>query len=402
MKYGLLKDISHLRQWLFRLGVGILGLTFCIQIAKAQQPDRFVYTLPAVSRVAVQKNIEYRKVGDRVLKFDLYRLPLSEKNALVPVVILINSGFGRPDFKDSFHLREWAKLYAAAGLAAISYDAHKEGWAEDFDALIGHLRDHKTALGVDPETVIVQAGSGLVTAGLPLAMDQKRPYIKAAVMYYGIGEVKELRADLPLLMVRVGLDTPALNRRIDQFVAQALAINAPVEVLNYPGGHHPFEDGDDNEFSRQVMARTLEFAQRAVSSAMQQAIRASLAEAQAAGALHAENWPAAVVGYEALVKKDVRNAELHRRFGDALYGAKEYVKAVGAYEQAFSLGSWRKRDISYPAAVAAVRTSDIEGALKWIERLINTPFDRLSLRTDPNFEPLRNQARFNALIDGKK
>jgi dienelactone hydrolase len=396
------KDILCLRQQTVLLCLGALSLMLCVRTAPAQQPERFVYTLPAVSRVAVQKNIEYRKIGDRALKFDLYRLSLAEKPASVPVVMLVNSGFGRPDFKDSFHLREWAKLCAASGLAAISYDAHKEGWVEDFDALMAYLRQQKTALGVDPETIIIQAGSGLVTHGLPLAMDTNRPYIKAAVIYYGIAEVKELRTDLPLLIVRAGLDVPALNRRIDQFVANALAVNAPLEVLNYPGGHHPFEDTDDNEFSRQVMARALEFMQRAVSPAMQQAIRASHAEAQAAGALLAENWTAAVNGYEALVNKDAQNAELNRRHGDALYGAKAYAKAVQAYERAFSLGSWRKRDISYPAAVAAVRTNDLDGALKWIERLINTPFNAQSLRTDPNFEPVRNHQRFNALIESKK
>ena len=30
---------------------------------------------------------------------------------------------------------------------------------------------------------------------LPLALDPKRPYIKAAVIYYGVEEVKELRTD---------------------------------------------------------------------------------------------------------------------------------------------------------------------------------------------------------------
>ncbi len=399
MNGSLLENIARRQHSLLRLGLSLLSLALCLVTARAGQTEGLVYTLPTLSRVVVQKNIEYRKLGDRSLQFDLYRLPVSDRPAPAPVVILFSDS---ANFKDAFYQREWGKLCAAAGFATVAYDAHREGWVEDFDALMRQLREQKTALAIDPETVIIRAASGLALNGLPLAMDKTRSYIKAAVIYYGIAEVKELRTDLPILMVRAGLDVPDLNRRLDQFVARALAANLPLEVMNYPGGHHPFEDEDDNEYSRQVMARTLEFMQRAISPATQQAIQGSLAEATASAALLAENWTAAVSGYEALVKKDAQNAELHRRYGDALYGAKNYARAVRAYEQAFSLGSWRKRDISYPAAVAAVRMNDVDGALKWIERLVKTPFDPQRLRTDPNFEPLRNHERFKALSESKK
>lgn len=379
----------------------IFSVVCLVAITQADAQQRLVYTLPAADRVTTQKNIEYRKVSDRTLKFDFYRLPASEKAASLPVVIMVNTGFNPPDFKDSIYQAGWAKLIASSGLAAVTYQAHGEGWAEDFDALVSHLREHKASLGIDADTIIVYAASGNVMAGLPLAMDKKRTFIKAAVFYYGVADVNEFRLDMPVLLVRAGLDQPSLNRHLGEFISRAMAANVPLEVINYPGGHHPFEVEDDNDFSREVMARTIEFMHRSVSSGAQQAIRAGLDEAGASAAMLMENWTAAVASYESLVAKQPRNFETHRRLADALFGAKQYARAVEEYEQSYSLGHWRKRDISYPASVACVRVGDVEGALKWIGRLIRTPFDRASLRTDSNFEPLRDNPRFNALIDGK-
>src|ERR1044072_7794290 len=163
----------ELKEGLMR-AIGIFIFAVCVVTARAGQADHLVYSLPAANRVIVQQNIEYRKVGDRALKFDLYRLPVSEKPAAVPVVLIFNDAFGRADFKAAFFQREWAKMCAAAGFAAVSYDAHKDGWAEDVDALMQHLREHKTALALDPETVILRAASGLAFNGLPLAMDKNR------------------------------------------------------------------------------------------------------------------------------------------------------------------------------------------------------------------------------------
>ena len=405
-----MKMTATLHSYLWVMTVVCLSLLAENNPIAAQQEEKLLLSLPASERVTVQKNIEYRKVGDKSLRFDFYRLPVAEKAGALPVVIFMN-GFGSADQKESPIQVEWAKLSAASGLAAVTFESHNsqpgnrnslhQSVGEDFDLLVAHLRTNQARLGVDADRIIVHASSGHAPIGLPMAMDKKRTFVKAAVIYYGNAEVKEFRLDLPVLFVRAGLDQPDLNRKSDRLIGQALAANAPFEIINHPGGQHPFEMGESNEVSREIIAHTLEFMHKAVSPAVQDSIRATMDEAAAGAALLTENWPAAVSGYAALVAKRPQDHEMHRRYADALFGAKEYAKATQAYEQAFSLGSWRKRDISYPAAIASVRANDVEGALKWIERLIKTPFDRTSLRTDPNFEPLRDNQRFRGLIEGK-
>lgn len=365
-----------------------------------ETPERFVYQLPNATRVTVRKNLEYRRIDGLPLRFDFYRLPAAEQPGALPVVIVLN-GFGDPQLKESVYQREWARLSAASGFAGVTYESHRAGLAEDLDLLVAYLRANQNQLGVNANRVIVHASSGNVLFSLPILMDKQRTYLKGAVIYYGAGEVKEFRADLPMLFVRAGLDQPNLNRDIDKLVARALAASAPVEVISYPGGHHPFEVEDDNDFSRAVLARTLAFMRQAASPGVHETLRSARDEAAAGAALLTENWAAALEGYGNLAAQRPQDAELQRRYADALFGAREYARAAQAYEQAYALGHWRKRDIAYPAALAALRANDAASALRWIERLVKTPFDRASLLTDPNFEVLRDNAQFRALAEKK-
>ena len=92
-------------------------------------------------------------------------------------------------------------------------------------------------------------------------------------MYYGIADVGEFRLDLPVLYVRAGLDRPPVNRRIGELVALAITQNAPVTLLNHPSGHHAFEMVDDDEATRDVIERTIDFVKRATSACVSEARR---------------------------------------------------------------------------------------------------------------------------------
>ena len=52
-----------------------------------------------------------------------------------------------------------------------------------------------------------------------------------------------------------------INQSIDAFVQEALAGNAPLEVMNHPTGRHGFDILDDNDRSREIIARAVAFAQ---------------------------------------------------------------------------------------------------------------------------------------------
>jgi dienelactone hydrolase len=63
----------------------------------------------------------------------------------------------------------------------------------------------------------------------------------------------------PILVARAGLDHPFLNATIDRFVAEALAANAEIDVMNHPRGRHGFDFLDDDARSREIIVRTIEF-----------------------------------------------------------------------------------------------------------------------------------------------
>ena len=62
-----------------------------------------------------------------------------------------------------------------------------------------------------------------------------------------------------MFIARAGLDDANLNEGLDRFVQVALKKNVAVELVNHVSGHHGFDIEDDNERSREILKRTIEF-----------------------------------------------------------------------------------------------------------------------------------------------
>ena len=69
--------------------------------------------------------------------------------------------------------------------------------------------------------------------------------------------------------------------------------NAPVTVVNYPGGHHAFDMFDDEPATRDVIDGTLDFVARSTSPAYQASLRRGIPEATAAAHVAAGEFAAA-------------------------------------------------------------------------------------------------------------
>jgi dienelactone hydrolase len=70
------------------------------------------------------------------------------------------------------------------------------------------------------------------------------------------------KTKIPILIARAGLEkSPQLNQALDRFAQAALEANVPLDLLNHPRGQHGFDVLDDDERSRYIIARTLEFIQ---------------------------------------------------------------------------------------------------------------------------------------------
>ena len=70
----------------------------------------------------------------------------------------------------------------------------------------------------------------------------------------------DLRHDVATLVVRAGRDQmPGLNDALDPFVAEALALNLPITVINHASGPHAFDLFEETSTAREVVKQMLAF-----------------------------------------------------------------------------------------------------------------------------------------------
>lgn len=221
--------------------------------ALAQDPlaQTVVLKLPGMEQAEVRKDIVY----DGTRKLDLYRPP--KVAGALPVVLFIN-GVGAPNFKEWGQYTSWPRLVASKGLAAISYQTEGDSAAQT-DALLRYVREHAAELKIDAKRIAIWACSANGRVGTALVANQPADAFRAAVFYYALMETAPKHAELPVLLARAGLENPSLNRTIDRWAAQAVAMEAPVTLLTYPQGRHGFELVDDTDESRRIVQHTLEF-----------------------------------------------------------------------------------------------------------------------------------------------
>jgi hypothetical protein len=251
---------------------------------------RVVYSIPGMEDVDVRRDVQYRASDAGGLTMDIYYPPGSKSGARTPAVVIVA---GYPDagfeanvgckFKEMASSVSWGQLMAASGLVAITY-MNREPSA-DINALLEYVRQNAAALGIDETRMGLWASSGNVPLALSVLMREEREYLKCAVLCYGImldmegdtsvaeaakmwgfanpcagKSVGDLSQDTPLFITRAGRDEmPHLNETIDRFVAQALACNLPITLMNHPRAPHAFDLFYDSETTRELIRRILAF-----------------------------------------------------------------------------------------------------------------------------------------------
>lgn len=63
----------------------------------------------------------------------------------------------------------------------------------------------------------------------------------------------------PMFIARAGLDDADSNESTDRFIQAALSNNLTIDSMNHPQGHHGFDVDDDNDRSREIIKRAVEF-----------------------------------------------------------------------------------------------------------------------------------------------
>jgi acetyl esterase/lipase len=250
-----------------------------------------VYRVPGMADVIPRRDVPYAAPGGEALTMDVYQPPGAPAGSRWPAVLMIHGGpIPKLGAKNMGVFTSYGRLLAASGFVAVTFNHRFLGperlldAASDVREAFAYVVEHAAELGVDPNRLAVWAFSG---GGpfLSLALAGQLPPARALVSYYAALDLQEKppgassaltdenRRDFspvhhvralagripPILVARGGLDYPFLNAGVDRFVAEALAENACLDLLNHPTGRHAFDILDDDERSREIIVRTLEF-----------------------------------------------------------------------------------------------------------------------------------------------
>jgi hypothetical protein len=241
-----------------------------------------LYERPGMDAVRVRRDISYRTTAAGGLLMDIY-YPAAATPGVRHSVIAIALAYPDPQSRIRHFgpVTSWARLIAASGIAAVVYGTSAP--ADDIHAVLRHLRSSASSLAIDESRVGVFAVSANVTVALSAmmrdtslkcaallcgyTMNLDASALEAAAAYGFVDacagkSVDDLPGDIPLFLVRAGREQNAgLNDALDRFVAEALARNLPVTLVNHHTGSHGFEMDDDSATSREIVKQMLAFLQ---------------------------------------------------------------------------------------------------------------------------------------------
>lgn len=261
---------------------------------KAFAHKRIVYSVPGMTRVKVTKNLVYKRVQGEQLKMDVYSPREASRRARRPAVIFIHGGRIPPNLLTT--PKEWGayvslgQLVAASGFVAVTFNHRFHTWnslpdsQSDVMDLIAHIRDNADSLGVNKDQITLWAVSaGSLFLSQPLR--ENPTYVRSIIAYYPQLDLQDSRKSAPvsvtdetlrnfspihhlrnsgknvppIFIARAGLDDASLNGGIDRFVQLALSKNLTIDLVNHATGRHGFDIEDDNDRSREIIRRTIEF-----------------------------------------------------------------------------------------------------------------------------------------------
>lgn len=254
-------------------------------LERARRP--IVYRVPRMDDVKVLANLRYSSVDEPRLRMDVYLPPEPAGEARRPIVLLVHGGApaGIP-VKDAGAFRSWGRVIAAQGMVAV-VAGHRLEWplarleeaSTDVATALDYIRAKSGEWQADGERICIAAWS----AGGPLlsvALREPRPYVRcqlgiyplidlrprdpasasALQRQYSLASYLQNSAFPPLFIARAGRDAiPELNERLDRFVADSVAANAPLTFVNHPQGLHGFDVDNDDDRSREIIRAALAF-----------------------------------------------------------------------------------------------------------------------------------------------
>jgi acetyl esterase/lipase len=236
-----------------------------------------VYTVPGMDRVEVRTDLAYRTPADEECRADVYLPEGLEPTERRPAVLFVH-GDGPPEIlrnaKDWGSFVSWGRMVAASGLVGVTFN-HSSSEdrtrlaeaAGDVDALTAFVLEHSGSLHVHPDRIAVFIFSMGPPVGLRSPLRDRPDYLRCIVSYYGVMDLEPLRSqtanDVSTEVLREFSPIHQLRTGTGPIPPVLLAERgAEVDLLNHPGRHHAFDILDDDERSRDIIGRTLQFLRR--------------------------------------------------------------------------------------------------------------------------------------------
>jgi dienelactone hydrolase len=233
-----------------------------------------VYHVEGMRAARVQRDVVYKRDAGAELSMNIYAPAGLSGDARVPAVFFVHGGpipaTLTPPTRWGVFVN-YGELAAASALVGVTFNHRLYALTDypraesDVAAAIEYVRSHAAELNVDADRIALWYFSG----GGPLmspVLRERPDYVRCILAFYGFLQppaehVRSKGAGLPIFVARAGLDQPMINQAIDLFVQEALAGNAQLDVMNHPAGRHGFDILDDNDRSREIIARAVAFAQ---------------------------------------------------------------------------------------------------------------------------------------------
>lgn len=254
-----------------------------------------IYDTPEMYQVNIE-TVQFPTLSDPsvTLPMNIYYPPDRQADKLLPAVILPN------DFQKNGKLslqlggllwigwEAWGRIIAANGLIAVAYDTL---YPNDLEAVVTYIQQNSIELGIDGNRLSLFAMSSNTTLAGSFAYQKNREYLKFVVFYYGnpemldspglqdcytggieygwycseLPEVTQLSTDLPILVVRCGLDSKENLADIDYFIQQAEEQGVPLTLIRNDIGDHGFDwldkstDVTSREKGISIIKQTIQF-----------------------------------------------------------------------------------------------------------------------------------------------
>jgi hypothetical protein len=257
---------------------------------KSNFTNPLVYDLPEMYDVNVE-TVQYPTINGTsdTLLMDIFYPPDRKPTELLPAIVLVN-GFPKNvhwNNRTSLSFPSWGRLIAASGLIAVAYDTRNEN---DLEAVINNIQQKGADLGIDGSKLGFWSASSSSGLASNFAFQEGREYLKFAVFYYPwimtpdnfereeedaacvqygclgsqLPDVKQLRTDLPLLVVRSGKDIRHNIAIVDHFTELATEAGVPLTLIRFDEGYHGFDwkqysFGATRDKAIEIIKQTLEF-----------------------------------------------------------------------------------------------------------------------------------------------